>query len=114
MKKFPQMKKAKVNIKNSKKMAIGCKSVKHLIKKVAATPGIHNLSDDLTKPLGWVLHDRYERRVRAWPLCCPPHNKTLVYPFSCLRQWMGRVTNCQFLPLGFALHNALSHSLAVK
>ena len=49
IKKFPQMKKAKANIKNSKKMAIGCKSVKHLIKKVAATPGIHNLSDDLTK-----------------------------------------------------------------
>jgi len=26
-------------------------------------PGIMNPSDDLTKPLGWVLHDRHARRV---------------------------------------------------
>jgi len=28
-------------------------------------PGVINLSDDLTKPLGWVLHDRHARRVKG-------------------------------------------------
>ena len=26
-------------------------------------PGVINPSDDLTKPLGWVLHDRHARRI---------------------------------------------------
>ena len=26
-------------------------------------PGVHNPSDDLTKPLGWVLHERHARRM---------------------------------------------------
>jgi hypothetical protein len=26
-------------------------------------PGILNPSDDLTKPLGWVLHERHARRI---------------------------------------------------
>jgi len=26
-------------------------------------PGIINCSDDLTKPLGWVLHERHARRI---------------------------------------------------
>ena len=26
-------------------------------------PGIINPSDDLTKPLGWILHSRHARRI---------------------------------------------------
>jgi len=30
---------------------------------VKFTSGVINPSDDLTKPLGWVLHDRHARRI---------------------------------------------------
>ena len=29
-------------------------------------PGIINPSDDLTKPLGWVLHERHARRIMGY------------------------------------------------
>ena len=30
---------------------------------MAYIPGIINAADDLTKPLGWVLHERHARRL---------------------------------------------------
>ena len=42
-------------------------------------PGIVNPSDDLTKPLGWILHARHARRTMGhhWTyvlhVCCPAH-----------------------------------------
>ena len=30
---------------------------------VSFVPGIVNPSDDLTKPLGWILHARHARRI---------------------------------------------------
>lgn len=34
-------------------------------------PGIVNPSDDLTKPLGWVLHSRHCRRIMGHHESCP-------------------------------------------
>ena len=38
-------------------------------------PGILNPSDDLTKPLGWVLHSRHARRIMG-------HYIWLIYIFT--------------------------------
>jgi hypothetical protein len=34
-------------------------------------PGIINCADDLTKPLGWVLHSRHARRTVGHHKCPP-------------------------------------------
>jgi len=47
--------------------------------------GVINLSDDLTKPLGWALQDRHARRVRGALLSCVLFLFDLLKTSACVR-----------------------------
>ena len=47
-------------------------------------PGIINPSDDLTKPLGWILHARHARRVMGHYQTCMLHVDIMHADMPCI------------------------------